>query len=107
MAVIFWFMVLFRFILRAMKTRWLYDYNKWYYIDKYTGEMVINSYRVNAAIYFFGNDGAMRTGWQTINGVTYYFIENSYYAPSGSMATGYWTIDGYLHYFDSNGKLIY
>ncbi|MCD8077927.1 MAG: hypothetical protein LUE63_06080 [Lachnospiraceae bacterium] len=72
-------------------------------------------------------DGTMQTGWQTIDGNTYYFRKKAsetepkgammtglrkiggskyYFKASGKMLTGWKTIDGSRYYFKSNGKMV-
>jgi glucan-binding YG repeat protein len=49
---------------------------------------------------YFDGEGHMVTGWQEINGKTYYFR-----IPSGAMHTGAATIDGKEYTFSNNGVL--
>jgi len=49
--------------------------------------------------YYFGSDGARRTGWYRISGSWYWF------AKYGRMATGPKTISGKTYYFGSNGAM--
>ena len=42
----------------------------------------------------------MVTGWQTIDGLLYYFDA------SGAMAAGWTKLDGYWYYFNNEGKLM-
>ena len=46
--------------------------------------------------------GILQTGWQEVDGDTYYFHEDNYFA----YADGSWTIDDYYCTFDENGVLI-
>lgn len=50
--------------------------------------------------YFAPEDGAMATGWKTIEGATYYFDKE------GAMATGWLKLDGKHYYLDDGGQLI-
>lgn len=75
--------------------------------------------------YYIGQDGYMKTGWQTINGKTFYmapeagapmgcmrtgwqFIDNQWYylGTNGEMQTGYQTINGKNYYLNENGVLL-
>ncbi len=51
-------------------------------------------------------DGVMKTGWQEVNGNTYYFKKNkSKTTPKGAALTGLQKIGGYRYYFTSAGKM--
>ena len=63
-------------VIRPEGLRWVYDNNKWFYLDD--------------------NDNYVK-GWKKIDGSWYYF---SYY-----MYTGFNTIEGYSYYFGENGKM--
>lgn len=49
--------------------------------------------------YFFGDDGRMCTGWQTISDATYYFDD------TGAMHTGWLQEDEYRYYFNEDGTM--
>ncbi len=49
--------------------------------------------------YYFGTDGVMRTGWQTISGSTYHFTD------SGTVQIGFQTIGGSRYFFDTSGAM--
>lgn len=96
-----------------------YSFNVW------TGDVAKNTeQKIDGSWYYFGNDGAMQTGfvtlndtgntrivyynskgqmqngWQTINGKTYYF--NVWY---GDMVKGESKIDGSWYYFGTDGVM--
>ncbi len=57
--------------------------------------------KIGSAVYCFGEAGEMLTGWQTINGKTYYFT-----GTDGKRASGWQTIDGERYYFNTkNGAM--
>ena len=95
---------------------------KKYYFNVWTGAAYQGEHKINDKWYYFGNDGAMQTGfvtltdtgdkrivyyntdgqmqygWQTISGKKYYF--NVW---TGAMYQGEHKIDGKWYYFGSNG----
>ena len=81
-----------------MLTGWIMSGGKYRYA-KEDGALCTGLYKFNEkTVYFDPADGAMSTGWQTINGFKYYFDEN------GIMATGTQIIDGTTYEFDADGK---
>ena len=86
---------------------------------KYDGTYVTNDFVVSKnQTYYFNQDGAMVTGWQTINNATYHFndegaMETStwadgdnaryYLGENGAALTGWQDLDGSTYYFDANG----
>jgi glucan-binding YG repeat protein len=92
----------------AMATGWIGDYNSLYG----------NVFRFE---YYLGTDGALRTGWQKVDGEWHYLTESGkaigegwsylngswYYffdeaRSAGTMAYGVWNLDGTLYYFGSS-----
>ncbi|MED1927842.1 3D domain-containing protein, partial [Bacillus thuringiensis] len=67
----------------VMKTGWIKDNDKWYYLDGST-------------------DGSMKTGWFQENDQWYYLDANS----GGAMVTGWNRTDGKMNYFKDNGQWI-
>lgn len=55
---------------------------------------------IDGATYYFGDDGKARTYWQNINGATYYFGED------GKARIGWQEIDGVSYNFGDNGVLV-
>ena len=51
--------------------------------------------------YYLDQNGAAKTGWQTINGKKYYLDPKQ----KGAALTGWQTIDKKRYYFDANGKM--
>ncbi|MGN0586389.1 MAG: N-acetylmuramoyl-L-alanine amidase family protein, partial [Oscillospiraceae bacterium] len=70
---------------------------KTYYFDSYGSKVTgwVNDEDDNT--YYFGTDGVLRVGWQTIGKNKYYF--NS----EGIMRTGWRKIGGYTYYFGTDG----
>ncbi len=71
----------------AMRTGWLQDGGKWYYLndtkDSYEGCMVRGWWTWNNLKYYFNDQGVMVTGWFQIDGKYYYFY------PEGTTGGGY------------------
>jgi len=66
-----------------------------------TGLKKIGDYK-----YYFGTNGKLQTGWQTIDGSTYYFKKKANDTMrKGAMLTGLKKIGDNKYYFGSNGKL--
>ncbi len=69
-----------------------------YYFDE-NGAMLTGWQTINDITYYFDENGAMLTGWQTINDITYYFDEN------GAMLTGWQTVQNYKYFFNDDGSM--
>jgi YHS domain-containing protein len=54
----------------------------------------------NGKTVYYDENGMPVTGWKEVDGKTYYFSEDTYYALTGKQ-----TIDGETYYFDENGVL--
>lgn len=65
-----------------MKTGWIKDQDKWYYLKPYEG----------------GPQGSMATGWLNVDGKSYYLNK------SGVMVTGWYEINGKWYYFWPQGS---
>ncbi|MCD8396494.1 MAG: N-acetylmuramoyl-L-alanine amidase [Lachnospiraceae bacterium] len=64
-----------------------------------TGWQTIDGYT-----YYYNSDGTVTTGWQKLNNKRYYFRKKAEGdAPKGSMVTGFYTISSRTYYFDENG----
>ncbi len=97
----------------SMAQGWKYVDGSWYYLDLGSGAMKTGWFcetglatdgregiSAGDAWYYLGSDGAMRTGWQYVNG-SWYYLE-----PSGRMATGMKTVGGVDYYLDDdNGNM--
>ena len=59
----------------------------------------------NGNYYLFDENGLMRTGFNVVDGKTYYFEE--YGDNIGAMASGERVINGIIYNFDANGEIIY
>lgn len=83
----------------SMLTGWILSGGKYRYAGT-DGVICMGLFRFNEKYVYFDNiDGAMVTGWQTINGNQYYFDEN------GIMVTGTYSVDGISYEFGADGKL--
>lgn len=85
-------------------TGWLTFDGKKYYLDS-DGFLKTGSYIVGTAKYETDAEGAVVksgaefTGWQELEGKTYYFTKK------GKLTKGWLTLDGEKYYFDTNGVL--
>ena len=59
----------------------------------YSNTLATKFFSVGGKTYYSGNDGVIRTGWQTINGFKYYMTGG------GAIQKGWQTIDGKKYYF--------
>lgn len=92
-------------------TGWKKISGSWYYFDSHSGRMYKDgSYMVDGKYYFFGESGAMGTGW--CRQITKYTDSDGkeqtrttwYYADSsGVLRSGWQTIGGKRYYFDVTG----
>lgn len=74
---------------KPVQQGWVKSDGSWYYYDE-NGRMVKNDWvTYKGDRYHMGADGAMQTGWQTIDKLDYYFC------PGGPLAVGEW-IDGWF-----------
>lgn len=81
-------------------TGWVKKDGKWYYYDE-NGKLVKSEWiKYKGKWYYVGADGAMLTGWQTIEGKTYYLYPGN----DGHMAKHEW-IDGL--WLDNDGAQTY
>lgn len=80
----------------AMKTGWVFNDNKWYYMNS-NGAMQIGWLKINNKWYYFDNSGAMQTGWINVDGKDYLLYSN------GEMAHD---ISIYGYNIDSNGVAV-
>ena len=83
---------------------WVETSSGWYYLDPETGDMKTGWQNINGVDYYFDSDkdgvsGHMHTGWyKNPEGKWYFFNPDS--ATGGEMLTGWQWIDGYCYYFD-------
>ena len=74
-----------------------------YYFDSYYGALIGENYIDNCG-YYFNNDGVMQSNyWLKIQGDDYEYIY--YYDVDGKRVSGWQTIDGNTYYFDSNAYI--
>ena len=112
----------------TLKTGWLKDKGKWYYINPYLGQMVTGVVCINYPEYWlFDKSGALVEGvkgWKKVDGLWYYLSGTDgrlkigwhkekgkwyYLQPvmmSSSTAQNGWTVDGITYYFNADGTLI-
>ena len=82
----------------------------WYYLDYQSGAMKTEwaadgkDENGNVKWYYFGDNGIMKTGWQTIAGNRYYFYDSG--DEAGLMTIGTVEIDGLRYNFSNTGELI-
>ena len=83
-------------------TGWKFINNNWYYFDVY-GQMATGLVSPvlmhGGGWYLLDSSGAMKTGWQKINGAWYYF------GTSGAMKTGWLDEGGKKYYLQSSGVM--
>lgn len=105
----------------AAKNMWVKISGKFYYFQS-TGKMATSKWIGNYYVDANGvrTDGSGLTGWQTINGVKYYFGSDGkkvtgwqtisskkyYFSSTGAMATGFTTISGSTYCFDESGVML-
>ncbi|WP_019771911.1 glycoside hydrolase family 70 protein, partial [Streptococcus sobrinus] len=78
-----------------------YDGKGYIYNSSATGDQVKASFITEAGnLYYFGKDGYMVTGAQTINGANYFFLENG----TALRNTIYTDAQGNSHYYANDGK---
>ena len=82
----------------AMKTGWLHDEGKWYYLSK-NGAMKTGWLKDGGKWYYLSKSGAMKTGWLKDGGEWYYLTK------SGAMKTGWLSDGGKWYYFKANGAM--
>ena len=81
----------------------------YYYLDPfskpYKGALKKGFQKINGRLYYFNNKGHMVTGWFTVNGSKYYASCN-HKGHYGALFTGKKTFNGTIHYFDpETGRL--
>jgi len=82
-------------------TGWLQDGQVWYYLNpKKDGAMSTGWMTIDKKKFYFGSDGKMRTGWAKIKKEWYYFAAN------GAMHRGWLLLDGNYYYLDKDGIMV-
>lgn len=69
-----------------------------HYLDE-NGEKLIGLQKIEEKTFLFDKDGIVQTGWQEVEGVTYYFSE----ATGERYENGIYVIDDISYVFDENG----
>lgn len=87
----------------AAATGWAWLNNHWFYFEPTNAQMLAGLQKINNSTYYLnpqhdGTYGAMKTGWQVINGRWYGF------GGSGAALTNWQYINGRWYYFDQNGQ---
>ena len=105
-------------ITRANASGWRGSGRHRWFISAVNGERVKGLYKIDRALYYFGNDGFMRIGWikedgyvgyanqdgkiargeAEVNGKSYYFQPET-----GQLYTGWMVLDGVQYCFDETG----
>lgn len=83
----------------VMHRGWKYSGGKWYYMD-YTGAMQVGWEYVNRAWYYLKSDGAMLTGWLK-EGTKWYYLKSN----GAMMANGWLKVGTKWYYFYSSGQM--
>ena len=78
--------------------------NKYYYYKRtqaghFMGQKATGWNKIDGKTYYMKKSGVVATGWNTINGKTYYMKKD------GAIATGWNTINGFKYYFGDNGVM--
>ena len=98
---------------------WVYENEKWYYVDEETHNKLTGMQEINGKTYYLDSDGVMQTGFVDVDGNTYYFegngarvsgwkyINNKWYFfdENGVMQTGWQYIDGSWYYLNDSGVM--
>ncbi len=83
-----------------------FNWNKSQYYFNDSNAMTLGWQKINGFRYNMGTDGKIRTGWQTIDGKTYYFYpvtETARGHYKGTAAVGHTMIGDKLYYFLNDG----
>ena len=84
---------------RGIFTGWYIKDNIWYYTkEDLTQATGFN--QINGQTYYFDGTGRMQTGWRFIDN-TWYWFNNS-----GFMRTGWLLLGNTWYYFESDGKMV-
>ncbi|MEW9080058.1 L,D-transpeptidase family protein [Terrisporobacter glycolicus] len=76
----------------------------YYYFDKNCVMIANKKIKIGNADYYFGKDGKMQTGWQTISGKKYYFKKSG--DMKGQALKGKKSVNGTYYYFDDNCAMV-
>ena len=99
------------------RSGWIYEDPDWFYYSE--GKAITGWQSIDNEIYFFNEDGTMKTGWYSENGVWYYLrpsgkrhtgwlqVDNDWYYmnPDGTMRTGWLEQEGHWYYLRPSGKM--
>lgn len=85
-----------------MHTGWRQDSatSKWYYFGS-NGAMRTGWIKNNDNWYYLNSDGTMATKWLKLNNDTYYYLKDD-----GVMVTGWYQMDDAWYYFNPSGELL-
>jgi hypothetical protein len=81
-----------------MKTGWVYQGQKWYYLTS-SGAMAKGWIKDRGTWYYLQSSGAMKTGWFKEGNRWYYLKSN------GVMKTGWEAVSGQWYYFEASGAM--
>ena len=81
---------------------WKLENNKWKY---YKEDKALKVWQqINNNWYFFNEDGSLKTGWYLDTSNNWYFLDSSKTANEGVLLSGWQWIDGYSYYFEGTDK---
>lgn len=87
----------------CFKDQWAYVNRCWYYFDA-AGNTLTGWQQINGKTYYLGHadDGAMKSGWRKMDGSWYHFGASD----DGAMKTGWQIIDKCTYYFKADGRML-
>lgn len=81
---------------------WKLENSKWKY---YKEDKALKAWQqINNNWYFFNEDGSLKTGWYLDTSNNWYFLDSSKTANEGVLLSGWQWIDGYSYYFEGTDK---
>ena len=81
------------------RSGWVMQHEQYYYRD-FHNHNVTGWQDINGHTYYFGEDGVMQTGWLTQEGQDY-FLDSD-----GTLVTGWFNHDGRRYHMDQDGKMV-
>ncbi|MBQ9181614.1 MAG: hypothetical protein IJ134_03170 [Bacilli bacterium] len=73
---------------------------KTYFFSRVDGRLRTGMFQIDGKMYYFNEEGVMQTGYQTVNGIKYFFHTD------GHMHEGWFEKDGRYYYIDEKGQLV-
>ena len=84
---------------------WKLENSKWKY---YKEDKALKAWQqINNNWYFFNEDGSLKTGWYLDTSNNWYFLDSSKTANEGVLLSGWQWIDGYSYYFEGTDKVTF